>query len=133
MGRDAAELEADLVFAAGETLRMPPGDLPLAAGTLMIAPPEWTQTSDPVANAAFAERRVLVVGYVLPAYAAVEVARQALMQQASPEAVLTGDLSGREFSTVIGPVAFDAKGDLAENPYRLFRFDGTDFKPTVYP
>ena len=133
MGRDAAELEADLVIAGGETLRALPGDVPLTAGTLMVAPPEWRETADPVASAAFAERNVLVLGYVLPAYAAVEVARQAIMDADTPDAPLSADLSNRDFSTALGTVTFDAKGDLAENPYRLFRFDGTGFKPTVYP
>jgi branched-chain amino acid transport system substrate-binding protein len=133
MGRDAAALEAGLVIAAGETLRAPAGDIPLAVGTLMIALPEWSQTSDPIATAAFAERRILVQGYVLPAYAAIEVARQAIMESDDPDAPLTGDLSGRDFSTVIGPVKFDAKGDLAENPYEVFRFDGSAFAPIVVP
>ena len=57
MGRDAAELQADLVIAAGETLRAPAGEVPLAAGTLMVALPEWSETADPVATAAFASRR----------------------------------------------------------------------------
>ena len=133
MGRDAAELAAELVIAGGETLRALPGDVPLASGTLMVAPPEWRETADPVASAAFAERNVLVLGYVLPAYAAVEIARQAIMESSTPDAPLSEDLSKREFSTALGAVKFDAKGDLAENPYRLFRFDGTGFKPTVYP
>jgi branched-chain amino acid transport system substrate-binding protein len=38
-------------------------------------------------------------------------------------------LSGRDFATVIGPIRFDAKGDLTQNPYRLFRFDGQRFMP----
>ena len=29
MGRDAAQLDAGIVFAGGETLRAPPGDVPL--------------------------------------------------------------------------------------------------------
>ena len=39
-------------------------------------------------------------------------------------ALLTGP-----FATALGPVSFDPKGDLAENPYRLFRYDGTRFVP----
>ncbi len=131
MGRDAAALEADLVIAAGETLRAPPGDVPLAVGTLMIAPPAYTQTSDPAAAAAFAGRGILVQGYVLPTYAAIEVARQAVADLASPEAPLADDLADRDFSTVIGTVRFDGKGDLSENPYGVFRFDGSAFVPVA--
>ena len=42
-------------------------------------------------------------------------------------------LSGRDFTTAIGTVSFDDKGDLTENPYRLFRFDGTKFNPVSVP
>ncbi len=133
MGRDAATLETPLVVAAGESLRAPPGDVPLAAGTLMVALPEWRSTSDALASAAFAERRILVLGYVLPTYAAIEVARRAIMDSGTPDEALAGDLSGRDFQTVLGTVRFDAKGDLAKNPYRIFRFDGTTFQPVPVP
>ena len=85
----------------------------------MVAPPEWRETADPVATAAFAERNVLVLGYVLPAYAAVEVARQAIMESGTPDAPLSDDLSNREFSTALGAVKFDAKGDLATYAFAL--------------
>ena len=133
MGRDAATLETPLVVAAGETLRAPAGDVPLAVGTLMIALPEWRATAEPAATAAFAERRILVQGYVLPAYAAVELARQAIVDSGVQDAPLSADLAGHDFSTVIGTVRFDAKGDLSDNPYRVFRFDGTAFQPVSVP
>ena len=40
---------------------------------------------------------------------------------------LAASLSGRDFPTSIGNVRFDEKGDLAENPYRVFRHDGSSF------
>ena len=42
---------------------------------------------------------------------------------------LADELGGRDFNTVIGTVRFDQKGDLSQNPYRLFRYDGTRFVP----
>ena len=36
-------------------------------------------------------------------------------------------LQSREFTTALGSVRFDAKGDRTDNPYRLFRYDGTKF------
>ena len=42
---------------------------------------------------------------------------------------LADHLYGQEFSTVLGQVSFDEKGDLSENPYRAFRFDGSKFVP----
>ena len=133
MGRDAATLQAGLVIAAGETLRAPPGDVPLAPGTLMIALPEWSERADPAAVAAFASRQILTQGYVLPAYAAVEVAHSAIAAASTPDGPVADSLSGRDFSTVIGKIRFDEKGDLSENPYRMFRFDGSKFIPVVVP
>lgn len=131
MGRDAEQLKASLTIAAGETLRFP-GEVPLAPGTLMVALPEWQDVARPEVVAAFADRRLLARGYVLPAYAAVEVAHAALAGQVSAGAA-AADLSGRDFATAIGVVRFDDKGDLAENPYRLYRFDGDGFSEVVVP
>ena len=131
IGRDAASLQNGLTVAAGETLRFP-GEIPLAAGTLMIGLPDWSEAASADVVNAFAERRLLARGYVLPAYAAVEVAQAALAGQPTSEP-LSGDLSGRDFATAIGALRFDEKGDLAENPYRLFRYDGTKFSEVVLP
>lgn len=126
IGRDARQQQVDVTLAGGETLRAPPGGIPLAAGTLMIGLPEW-KTEDAAITGAFASRGIIPEGYVLPTYAALEVAAQAVSGLAAEAPVPS--LSGRDFATVIGPVRFDDKGDLAANPYRVFRFDGTAFVP----
>ncbi len=130
IGRDAAELNTGLVVAAGETLRYP-GEIPLSGGTLMVALPEWPDLAAPAVAKAFADRRVLANGYVLPAYAAVEVAHA--LARDGTAAAPPADLSAREFATAIGTIRFDAKGDLAENPYRLFRYDGAAFTEVAVP
>ncbi|RUW64375.1 ABC transporter substrate-binding protein, partial [Mesorhizobium sp. M1E.F.Ca.ET.063.01.1.1] len=38
-------------------------------------------------------------------------------------------LTDHDFATAIGPIRFDEKGDLSQNPFRAFRFDGTRFVP----
>jgi branched-chain amino acid transport system substrate-binding protein len=128
IGRDAAKLGNGLTVAAGETLRST-GEIPLAPGTLMVALPDWPDVAVPAVAAAFAERRILAQGYVLPAYAAIEVAHAALAEAEGP----IDDLSGRNFATAIGTVSFGDQGDLTENPYRVFRFDGTKFNPVTVP
>ncbi len=128
MGRDAAQLDTGIAFAGGETLRTPPGDVPYAPGTLMIAPPEWADVADRQVLAAFAAQNIVPDGYTLPAYAAVEIAKAAALSGASGKP-LADALGGRDFATAIGRIRFDAKGDLAENPYRVFRFDGARFVP----
>jgi branched-chain amino acid transport system substrate-binding protein len=129
IGRDAAQLQSGLTVAAGETLRSV-GELPLAPGTLMVALPDWPDVAVPAVAAMFAERRILAQGYVLPAYAAIEVAHAAIADAAGGP---VGNLSGRDFTTAIGTVGFDDKGDLTENPYRLFRFDGDKFSAVAVP
>ncbi|TIX22443.1 ABC transporter substrate-binding protein, partial [Mesorhizobium sp.] len=102
MGRDAAQLQAGIVFAGGENLRTPPGDVPYAVGTLMIAPPEWADVADPKVLAAFDARKVVPDGYTLPAFAAVEIAKAASGQSESSGKPLTEALIGQDFTTVIG-------------------------------
>ncbi|MEI9425218.1 ABC transporter substrate-binding protein [Mesorhizobium sp. Cs1299R1N1] len=129
MGRDAAQLQTSIVLAGGENLRTPPGDVPYATGTLMIAPPEWADVADPKVLESFSAQKIVPDGYTLPAYAAVEIAKAATADAASSGKPLTDALTGHDFTTAIGPVRFDAKGDLSQSPYRVFRFDGTRFVP----
>jgi branched-chain amino acid transport system substrate-binding protein len=128
MGRDAASLNASMTFAGGEALRAAPSDVPLASGTLMIGLPDWQATADPALIAAFAEKSVVPEGYVLPAYAAVQVGMAAMAREMPAETAPAERLSG-DFQTAIGPIRFDDKGDLATSPYGLFSFDGQKFVP----
>ncbi len=129
MGRDAAQLDANITFAGGENLRTPPGDVPYATGTLMIALPEWEQVADPKVVQAFSAKNIVPEGYTLPAYAAVEIAKAALADAQSSGKPIAEALTGHDFATAIGTIRFDEKGDLSQNPFRLFRFDGTHFVP----
>ncbi len=129
MGRDAAQLDANITFAGGENLRTPPGDVPYATGTLMIALPEWEQVADPKLAQAFSAKNIVPEGYTLPAYAAVEIAKAALADAQSSGKPIAEALTGHDFATAIGTIRFDEKGDLSQNPFRLFRFDGTHFVP----
>ena len=126
MGRDAQQLGAAIVFAGGEALRATHGDVPYATGTLMIAQPEWAEVADKTALDAFAAAEIEPDGYALPAYAAVQIAVAA---EASANGNLDETLASSDFSTAIGPIRFDKKGDLTQNPYRAYRFDGTRFVP----
>jgi branched-chain amino acid transport system substrate-binding protein len=131
IGRDAASSQPPLIVATGDTLRSI-GELPLAPGTMTVALPEWDQIAPPEIAKTFADRRIFAKGYVLPAYAAVEIAHAALAA-ANSSAPLVANLSNRDFATAIGAVRFDDKGDLAQNPYRLFRYDGAAFVEVPVP
>ncbi len=129
MGRDAGQLDAGITFAGGEALRTPPGDVPYATGTLMIAPPEWDDVADSKVLDSFAAQNIVPEGYMLPAYAAVEIAEAATALAETSNKPLADALTARDFSTAIGPIRFDGKGDLTENLYRVFRFNGANFAP----
>lgn len=129
MARDASGLDAGITFAGGEALRSAMADVPLATGTLMIGLPEWSEVADQQVIAAFNAADELAEGYALPAYAAVQIAEQA----AASGKPLTDALSQQSFSTTIGQIRFDEKGDLTQSPYRLFRFDGQRFAEQEVP
>ncbi|MBO6902007.1 MAG: branched-chain amino acid ABC transporter substrate-binding protein [Rhizobiaceae bacterium] len=127
MGRDAAELGFDLVIAAGETLRSVPDDIPLATGTLMVGLPEPADDAPEAVLEAFRQREVIAEGYAIPGFAAFEVAVEALIRSETSGRTLADVLNTDTFETAMGPIKFDDKGDLTQNPYRLFRYDGANF------
>jgi len=133
LGRDAAGLGYDLTIAAGEALRSAVSDTPLRPGTLMIGLPEWSEVAAPAAIARIKALGTEPEGYALPAYAAIEIAAAANAESQSYGVALTDNLAKRSFSTAIGKIGFNDKGDLSENPYRLFRFDGTRFVEAAQP
>ncbi|MGC4025683.1 MAG: branched-chain amino acid ABC transporter substrate-binding protein [Mesorhizobium sp.] len=126
MARDANAVGADMVFAGGEVLRTDTGDVPLEAGTLMVGLPDWSEVADKAVVAEFDARQIVPEGYVLPAYAAIQVAAEVLKAGAGKVKDL---LAATNFQTVLGDVAFDAKGDLNRSLYGLYRFDGKRFVP----
>ncbi len=133
MGRDAAKLGVPLTIAGGETLRGAPGDPTLPDGTLMIALPEWADVADKSAVEAIRARGAEPEGYALPAYAAVQIAAAAIRQAADTGKSAAQTLAEGTFATALGEIRFDAKGDLAQNPYRLFRFADGAFHPEATP
>lgn len=128
LGRDAAELGMDLTIAGGEALRAAPGAVDLQPGTLMVGLPEWFEIGSEGVVASLRDTGTEPEGYVLPAYAAVEIAAAALAQASSRERDVTDILSGGRFQTVLGPVSFDTKGDWTAKLYRLFRYSGEAFE-----
>lgn len=127
MGRDAAQLGYALQIAGGEALRAATVNTAPAVDTLMVAPPDWSKAGRAETLQALRDAGIEPDGYVLPTYAAVEVVVTALTDAETSDQTLRQILDREAFTTAIGEIRFDPKGDLAENPYRLYRFDGTDF------
>jgi branched-chain amino acid transport system substrate-binding protein len=127
LGRDATELGMDLTIAGGEALRSAPGEVDLAPGTLMVGLPDWEDVAAEGRVRALREAEIEPEGYVLPSYAAIEIATAALGEAEDGQDLVEILQNGR-FETALGPISFDEKGDLSENPYRLFRYDGDEFR-----
>lgn len=121
--QDAATQKFAAIFAGGEALseQQVAG---LARGTLMIGLPEWRELATPEGLLSLDKQGILPDGYVLPSYAAVQIAAEAA-KTGSP----LPSLGAAEFQTIIGPIRFDPKGDLGSSPYRLFEYDGRRFLP----
>ena len=129
LARDAAKLGVPLVIAGGEALRSAPGEVPLTEGLLMIGLPEGADGADPAVVAQLAASGIAAEGYVMPSYAAAQIAVAAARQAASDNISVAAALQDGRFETALGPIAFDTKGDLSVNPYRLYRHDGAAFVP----
>ncbi|WEX11889.1 branched-chain amino acid ABC transporter substrate-binding protein [Chelativorans sp. AA-79] len=127
MARDAEGLGYQVTFAGGEALRAEDGPVPLPAGVLMVGLPRWQDLATPEANAVLDEAGILPEGYVLPGFAAFQIAETASQEAAQAGLPVADALSRLSFGTGIGEIRFDEKGDLAGNLYRLFRYDGEQF------
>jgi branched-chain amino acid transport system substrate-binding protein len=95
----------------------------------MIAPPEWGERADSALTERLAAAGIVTEGYVLPAYAAVEIAAAALSKAGAEGTAVADILAHTQFRTAIGPVSFDDKGDRAEPAFILHRHDGERFVP----
>ena len=127
LARDAAQIGYRVTIAGGEVLRAPSEGMDLAPGTLMVGLPEWSDIADPAVVTRLREEKTEPEGYVLPAYASVEIAAQAAKAAAANGSDVLSALGNQEFSTIFGPVGVDEKGDRTDNPYRLYRYDGGAF------
>lgn len=128
MGRDAASLSYPLTIAGGEVLRAAADDVDLAEGTLMVGLPEWADIADPTILADLRSAGIEPEGYVLPAYASVEIAAEAIKRATATEGSPIETVRGEEFQTVLGAVGFSEAGERTDNPYRLFRYSGGKFE-----
>jgi branched-chain amino acid transport system substrate-binding protein len=126
IGRDAEKLGLKLTIAGGEALRAAPGDVPLAKGTLMVGLPDWSETKDLIALSQLKAADIVPEGFVLPGYAALQIAAASLAPQ-EPAESFKDHIEKTKFATAIGLVRFDDKGDVVGNPYRLYEWDGNAF------
>jgi branched-chain amino acid transport system substrate-binding protein len=92
----------------------------------MIGLPDWSDTNDLIALSQLKAADVVPEGYVLPGYAALQIAAASLMPE-DPSQSFKSHIENTKFATAIGLVRFDDKGDMVGNPYRLYEWDGNAF------
>lgn len=128
IARDAASENIALVIMGADTMNAANRPVTLQDGVLAVTLPDYA--SLPTAAPAIQELRSANIepdGYVLPAYAATEIAARLVnlvQQQEKPANEL---LLGNQFETAIGTIGFSQAHELAENPYRLQRWNGSSF------
>lgn len=105
-----------------------------ANGTLVSYPADPRQIpAAATVAAAFAARGTDPVGYVLPAYAAVQAWAAAAKVAASTDFDrVASALAVGTFDTVVGGVAFDEKGDLRGPRYDWYVWKGGDYAPAGF-
>lgn len=123
IARDAASENIPLSLIAGDTMRAANRPVPLRDGVMAVALPDYAAL--PAASAAIAVLRAKNIdpdGYMLPAYAAAEVAHQAIIASAGKPAAA---IASGGFNTAIGQIAFDNNHELKDNPFRLLEWRGS--------
>ncbi|AYD01241.1 ABC transporter substrate-binding protein [Neorhizobium sp. NCHU2750] len=133
VARDAASENIPLTVLGGDTMQAANRPVPLRDGALAVSEPPYDAqpgTNDVVAG--LERQGVEAEGNVLPAYAAIQIASQALAStgsQSGKPGTLSAALAGHQFRTVIGSIGFTDSHELEANPYRLLEWRGNAFVP----
>jgi branched-chain amino acid transport system substrate-binding protein len=134
IARDARNEKIQLDLMGGDAMRAADQPLPLADGVAAVILPDNTARADASsAGVGFRAAGVEPEGYVLPAYAAVEIAIKAAQDAAADDRPVAQHLGGMPFDTVIGKVAFDSGHELSDNPYQLMQWRSGAFVPADQP
>lgn len=123
MARDAEKENAKLTFVGGDVMRAANRPMALPDGVMAVALPDFSKEVE--ADSAVSILRVAGVdpdGYALPAFAAVQIAEQALVATRSATETLADVLRRDTVSTVIGTVDFQQNGELKQNLFTLQRW-----------
>jgi len=127
IARDAAADKINLTVIGGDALKAANRPIPLQDGVFAVTLPDYSTLPEAqTVVGEFRDRGAEPDGYALPAYAAVEIVRQA----ASGGAVVER-LAGTSFSTVIGSVGFGTDHELQINPLKLLEWRDNNFAEPV--
>jgi branched-chain amino acid transport system substrate-binding protein len=130
MARDAAAEGTALAFLGGDVMRAANRPLRLADGVQAVALPDYAALPEGAEAAGLLRAAgVEPEGYMLPAYAAVQVVRAALTKAQADGTPLAVAATGQPVQTVIGELSFGTDHELAQNPFRLQQWRDDAFRP----
>lgn len=134
IARDAVEEAGAMQFLGGDNMHAPNDPVPLKNGVRAVTLPEKPfGTAAAEVTKALSEARVSAEGYVLPAHAGVTVIADALGISSAMGLSLPETLVETDFETALGTLRFGSDHELAENPFQLMEWDGTNFVPVAPP
>jgi branched-chain amino acid transport system substrate-binding protein len=127
VARDAAAENVPLTVLGGDAMRAANRPVALRDGALAVGLPSYQALPTAAETvAALKASGIEPEGNVLPAYAAIQVAGQAVEAGDDDNGIARALLENR-FRTVIGEIAFGSGHELVDNPYRLLEWRGADF------
>lgn len=133
VARDAASENIALTILGGDTLNAANAPLPLTSGTFAVTLPDYAAGGEAAAaiDVLSAAGVTIPEGYTLPAFAAAQIAGNALGLADQQKKPVLDILKDSTFTTAIGDVAFNEAHELKENPYRLQQWNGQAFVPAA--
>lgn len=129
IARDAADIADGMTIMGTESLFAATGDVPLTDGVLAAIPTLWlphSQAEKVVEQ--LAKDNIVAEGYVLPAYAATEIASEAATVQKTGED-LSAAIAKGEFQTAIGRISFGPDHTRKESAYQFMEWRDGAFQP----
>lgn len=130
IARNAKELGVSLTIVGPETLDIlpylgaelqPPEGILAHLANLPSSHPEALAVLERIAGRGIAPEPHVVLGY--------QAMQVALAATGDSPAETAANLANLTFETVLGPVRFAPDGSMAVSPYRLYRWNGTNFDP----
>lgn len=129
IARDAAAENIPLTILGGDAMNAANTPVALQKGVFAVTLPDYS--AKPEAKQAvekLSAAGIVAEGYVLPAWAAVEVAIRAAADAASQKKPVPDILVSTTLPTVLGPISFTATHELSANPFVLQQWNGSVFQ-----
>lgn len=131
IARDAAVLDYDVQLIGGEALRAAPiTEITMPDNVIMVAPLKWAKMDAAAATMESLQATSIVPeGYVLPAFAAAQIAAQSH----NDDLPVLSNLKTGAFDTALGTIIFNDQGAVAFDNFALHVSRNGTFEPVETP